>query len=444
MRIALAHFRVGETDGVSLEMNKWAAVLEKMGHDAVFIAGPGGNTVRRTFIIDELYYKSAKNDALKSAFYSDLGGRSEESLKTEILREAAAIEKKLVDIIEKQKIDVLVPNNIFSLGHSIAAAIGFMSAIEKTGIRVVCHHHDFWWEPARTYYHNQTTLWGREIMKNYFVPRLNNSRFRHCVINSPARQELKNRCGIDSVVVPNVFDFSAPLWKKDDYNSTFRRDLGVSDSDNLLLQATRVTNRKAIELAVDVVAMLNTEKYINKLNNGKKRFVLAVVGLHEGAGGYEQTLFEYIKNCGANVIVNENIVEDSRRIQNGRKIYSLWDAYAHCDMVTYPSIYEGWGNQFLEGVFARVPIIMFEYDVYKTDIGLKGFEIISLGDRYGLRENGLVCVETGKIERVCEKAVDIINDLEAAQQMVGKNFDLGRKHFSFEKLEEILTGLFNR
>jgi len=166
--------------------------------------------------------------------------------------------------------------------------------------------------------------------------------------------------------------------------------------------------------------------------------------LHEGAGGYEQTLFEYIKNSGANVIVNENIVEDSRRIQNGRKIYSLWDAYAHCDMVTYPSIYEGWGNQFLEGVFARVPIIMFEYDVYKTDIGPKGFEIITLGDRYGLRENGLVCVETGKIERVCEKAVDIINDLEAAQQMVGKNFDLGRKHFSFEKLEEILTGLFNR
>lgn len=375
MRIALAHFRVGETDGVSLEMNKWAAVLEKMGHDAVFIAGSEGNTVRRTFIIDELYYKSAKNDALKSAFYSDPGGRSEESLKTEILREAAAIEKKLVDI---------------------------------------------------------------------FVPRLNNSRFRHCVINSQARQDLKKRCGIDSVVVPNVFDLSAPLWKKDDYNSTFRRDLGVSDSDILLLQATRVTNRKAIELAVDVVAMLNTEKYINKLKNGKRRFVLAVVGLHEGVDGYEQTLFEYIKKRGANVIVNENIVEDGRRIQNGRKIYSLWDAYAHCDMVTYPSIYEGWGNQFLEGVFARVPIIMFEYDVYKTDIGPKGFEIISLGDRYCLRENGLVRVETGKIERVCEKVVDIINDLEAAQQMAGKNFELGCEHFSFEKLEEILTGLFNQ
>jgi glycosyltransferase involved in cell wall biosynthesis len=444
MRVALAHFRVGETDGVSLEMNKWAAVLGKMGHDAVFITGSNGNTARRTFIIDELYYKSEKNAALKSAFYSDLGGRSEESLKMEILREAETIKEKLTDIIEKQKIDVLVPNNIFSLGHSIAAAIGFMSAIETTGIRVVCHHHDFWWEPARTYYHNQTTLWGREVMKNFFVPRLYNSRFRHCVINSPAQQELKKRCGIDSVVVPNVFDFSSPPWRKDDYNSTFRRDLGVSGNDILLLQATRVTNRKAIELAVDVVALLNTEKYLNKLKTGRRRFVLAVVGLHEGVNGYEQTLFEHIKNRGANVIVNENIVEDSRRIQNGRKIYSLWDAYVNCDIVTYPSIYEGWGNQFLESVFAKIPMIMYEYDVYKADIGPKGFEIISLGDRYGLRENGLVCVETGKIESVCEKVVDIINDREAAQQKVLKNFELGREHFSFEKLEEILTGLFNQ
>ncbi len=31
MNIALTHFRVGETDGVSLEMDKWKIVLEKWG-----------------------------------------------------------------------------------------------------------------------------------------------------------------------------------------------------------------------------------------------------------------------------------------------------------------------------------------------------------------------------------------------------------------------------
>ena len=169
--------------------------------------------------------------------------------------------------------------------------------------------------------------------------------------------------------------------------------MGVSN--DILLQATRVTNRKAIELAVDVVALLNTEKYLNKLKTGRRRFVLAVVGLHEGVNGYEQTLFEHIKNRGANVIVNENIVEDSRRIQNGRKIYSLWDAYVNCDIVTYPSIYEGWENV-SESVFAKIPMIMYEYDVYKADIGPKGFEIISLGIAIVSGKTGLSALKPGR------------------------------------------------
>lgn len=37
MRIALAHFRVGETDGVSLEMDKWKMQLEKWGTPAFIL-----------------------------------------------------------------------------------------------------------------------------------------------------------------------------------------------------------------------------------------------------------------------------------------------------------------------------------------------------------------------------------------------------------------------
>ncbi len=442
MRIALAHFRVGETDGVSLEMDKWAAVLERMGHTVVFIAGSRGNTQRQTFIIDELYYKSDENAALSSAFYCDLGGYSEESLKKGILQKAESIEAKLIDIIQKQRIEVLVPNNIFSLGHDIAAAIGFMAAIQKTGVNVVCHHHDFWWESSRPQYFKQTTRWGQEVMDNYFVPRIDNSRFRHCVINSLAQKEFSKRYGINSVVVPNVFDFSASPWKKDDYNSTFRSDLGLLENDILILQATRVTNRKAIELAADVVALLNTRRYIDKLNDRNKRFVLAIVGLHEGVNGYVENLIHYIRSQGARAVINSNLVEYTRRIQNGRKIYSLWDAYAYADLITYPSIQEGWGNQFLESVFARVPIVLFEYAVYQADIGVKGFDVLSLADRYDFRENGLVCVDSKSVERVCDGIVNLINNQETARRMVQENYELGSKHFSLENLEEILSRLF--
>ena len=35
----MVHFRVGELDGVSLEMDKWKSVLEEMGHTVTYLAG---------------------------------------------------------------------------------------------------------------------------------------------------------------------------------------------------------------------------------------------------------------------------------------------------------------------------------------------------------------------------------------------------------------------
>ena len=38
-RIGICHFRVGLTDGVSLEIEKWKDVLEKIGHKVYLLAG---------------------------------------------------------------------------------------------------------------------------------------------------------------------------------------------------------------------------------------------------------------------------------------------------------------------------------------------------------------------------------------------------------------------
>lgn len=54
MNIALIHYRVGETDGVSLEMDKWKKVLEKQGHNVMYIAGSQGTS--KAIIIPELFY----------------------------------------------------------------------------------------------------------------------------------------------------------------------------------------------------------------------------------------------------------------------------------------------------------------------------------------------------------------------------------------------------
>jgi len=138
-------------------------------------------------------------------------------------------------------------------------------------------------------------------------------------------------------------------------------------------------------------------------------------------------------------------IRSQREARNGECFYSLWDCYAFADLVTYPSLFEGWGNQFLEAIRAKLPVVVFEYPVYRADIKEKGFDVISLGNEVeGPDESGLVFVSEAMVRRATEKAVEVLTDSSARQAMVNRNFDLGREHYSLEKLEKRLNNIIKQ
>jgi glycosyltransferase involved in cell wall biosynthesis len=268
------------------------------------------------------------------------------------------------------------------------------------------------------------------------------------VINSIVQKELKARRNLDSVIIPNVFDFNEKLWEADDYNMDFREKLGIKDNDILMLQATRVTNRKAIELAIDVVEEMQRKENRKILEEAKlynrksfkedSRIVLVLAGMIETADDYVERFKTRARESNVELLFVNSLVEHSRCTKNNNKIYSLWDTYVFADIITYPSIQEGWGNQFLEGLFAKKPMLVFEYDVYKEDIKRKGFKVISLGDKYELDKYGLAKVSKEVIKHAAGECIKLLVDKDCREKMVEENFQLGREFFSHESLEEKL------
>ena len=447
MNIALSHFRIGETDGVSLEMEKWKLILEKMGHKVYYLAGSPGNT--EAYIIPELHYKDEENlKFIENAFVKLEDYKDENEFRTAIEAYTKRAEKHLEEFIKEYDIDVLVPNNIWSRGWNIPVAIAFERVIAKLKVKCIAHNHDFYWE--REKFVKGTCNYVEACLRDYFPPK--DDLIKHVVINEIAREELKKRKGLDSTNVPNVFNFSAPLWRIDDYNNDFRSTIGLKYDDILVLQATRIVERKAIELAIDVVAKLKSDQnlnllYTNKLYDGRQftennRIVLVLAGLHEFSSKY----IEYLKNRAEEksvelLFINE-IIEDVRCTKGDQKCYSLWDAFANSDLVTYPSIYEGWGNQFLETVFAKKPVVVYEYPVYLTDIKACDFDIITLGNTYSVGKNGLVDVEDKILERAAAESIEILINNDKRNHVVERNFEICSQHFSYDSLAKILEKLF--
>jgi glycosyltransferase involved in cell wall biosynthesis len=112
---------------------------------------------------------------------------------------------------------------------------------------------------------------------------------------------------------------------------------------------------------------------------------------------------------------------------DGRKVYTLWDVYPHSDLITYPSLYEGFGNAFLEAILFKKPLLVNRYSVYIVDIEPKGFDVIAI-DGF-LTESAVKHVE------------EVLIDPDRRRAMVERNFELGRKYFSYGSLKRGLSSL---
>jgi hypothetical protein len=437
MKIGLMHFRVGETDGVSLEMFKWKVVLERMGHTVFLIAGETG---KLGFLkIPSISYRNKKNIDIKNHAYINLNDWDEKKLIEENESYYSEILRELLDLPE---IDVIFVNNIFSLGHNLAAAKAVYEYSKIKKVKLFGHHHDFYWE--REFYSNPTSEYVEYYLNNFFPPK----DIHHVVINSIARDSLQNYKGINSTIVPNVFNYSSNLWKRDSYNSKIMDKLSIKENDLIFLQATRIVQRKAIELAIDTLSNVVKDIHLHDRNviyNGKKidensKIYLVLPGLNE-EDDYTKKLINYAKEKEVNMILAEELCEDERNEDNG--IFSLWDFYAISDFVTYPSVKEGFGNQFLEAVFAKKPILVFNYPVYDSDIEPLGFKAVSLGNKVEKKEDFYV-VSDYKIKSATKEIIDILFDREKAMNYIQTNFDLAKKFFSYNSLEEKLSNLLEQ
>ena len=444
-KIALCHFRIGETDGVSLEMEKWRLVLEGLGHEIVYIAGNAGPS--DTIVIPELHYADEFNAKLTANAFDRLTDYADETaLRDAVDTASGSIGRQVRRAIERHAIDILVPNNLWSLGWNLPAGLGFMEAVEATAKRAVGHHHDFHWERDR--YANPTCGFVRDVLELAFPPRI--AQVRHAVINSLARDALLSRTGLAATIVPNVLDFDAPAWEPDSYNSDLRAALGLDDDDFCVLQGTRVVERKGIEMAIELVAALRRPAHQETLRGAglydgrpwSGRIVLLLAGLVECAPAYLDALKARAERLGVTMILVGDRVATERGWWDGGKVYSLWDCYAHADLVSYPSLLEGWGNQFLEAMFARKPIVLFEYPVFVSDLLQHGFEVASLGpEAAGTDSDGLALAKPDRLDAAAELAIRYVTDSAMREAVVTANFERGRRLFGLQVLEPLLTGL---
>ncbi|MEZ4602542.1 MAG: hypothetical protein R2861_03780 [Desulfobacterales bacterium] len=112
------------------------------------------------------------------------------------------IKDDIYAFISQFNINMLVVENALTIPLNIPLG-ALTEVIVETGMPVIAHHHDFYWERTRFL---TNAVW--DYLNMAFPPCM--SSIHHVVINSVADEQLGLRTGISSYIVPNVMDFDNP------------------------------------------------------------------------------------------------------------------------------------------------------------------------------------------------------------------------------------------
>ena len=410
-KIGFVSTRFAGQDGVSLESAKWAEVLWEDRHVSFWYSGRSDREADISHVVPEAYFGFSENKWINERIW---GTERRSRLLTERIRDLSEyIKGTLYQFVEKFEIDILIPQNVLAIPMHVPLGIALTEFLSETRMPAIAHHHDFYWERTRF-----SVNAVPEYLDMSFPPDLAN--MRDVVINQEAQEQLALRKGISSLVIPNVFDFDNPPAPPDDYAADVRQELGLDPDDFFILQPTRVVPRKGIEQSIKLVSLLK---------NPKCKLVIS----HEaGDEGYEYygMLKQLAKEEGVDLrLVADRVGEVRQRDSKGRKVYTLWDLYPHADFVTYPSIYEGFGNALLEAVYFRKPVLINRYSIFVRDIEPKGFRLLTM--------DGFVSPS------LADHVRRVLHNESYRNEMVNHNYEIARQFYSYSVVRSNLRAFIS-
>ena len=259
-------------------------------------------------------------------------------------------------------VDLVVVENLLSLPLN-QRALEVVAAAAR-GRPTIVRHHDLPWQRARFAGH---------------APPPDDPAWVHITINDLSRRELAQR-GIDAITLYNRFAPLVPLG------------LPVPRmSRPVLLHPTRAIPRKNVPAAVRLAEQVGATYWL----------------LGPAEDGYADELEALLGGARCPVVHGGDV--------------AIGDAYEACDVVVYPSLWEGFGNPTIESALARRPLVVGRYPV-ADELRRFGFRWLDVDD-------------VAAIERVL-RTPDVAS--------LDQNEEIALAHFSLAGLPDALRPVLER
>jgi glycosyltransferase involved in cell wall biosynthesis len=346
MKIALLHYSSPPVvGGVESVMTSHARLMANAGHQVTILTGRGNSYDERISVRVLPHLDSRHPDVLEIKTHLDKGivTPAFDKLSSVIQEELQA---------ELKDFDILIVHNAASLNKNLPLTTAIYKIRSSPGFpHLILWHHDLAWTTPR-YRHELHDGYPWNLLRACWEGSA------HVVVSEQRRQELSALIDLplSSIrVIPNGIDIDI-FFKLEPLTIRFVKDLNLTKGDPLILLPVRLTPRKNIELALQILAEL-----IHSFPNA----ILLITG-PEGPHNpdnamYKQKLLKYRDKLdlrGAALFLVEEI---SDYIPDA----VIADLYHLSDVLLFPSREEGFGIPMIEAAFSSLPVFCADIPVLR-------------------------------------------------------------------------------
>ncbi len=346
MKIALLHYSSPPiVGGVESVLAQHARLMTKAGHEVTILSGRGEVFDERIRVRVLPRLDSRHADVMEVKEYLDAGKHTPAF---EMLRELIRQELRT----ELMGCDVLIAHNVASLNKNLALTAVLHDEYNKPGFpHLILWHHDLAWTTPR--YRGELHAghpWDLLRTKWEGVTQV--------VVSELRRGELAELYGISGQeikVIPNGVDLTA-FFKFEAQTVELIDRLNLLQADPLFLLPVRLTPRKNIELALNVIAQLRNHypgamllitgpEGPHNPNNKAYRHALTTLRDTLGLRGAVHFLAE----------LSDEFLPDA----------VIADFYRIADALFLPSREEGFGIPVIEAAFSKLPVFCADIPVLR-------------------------------------------------------------------------------
>jgi glycosyltransferase involved in cell wall biosynthesis len=350
MKIILLHYSAPPiVGGVESVIGHHARLMAEDGHEVCIVAGRGGQTDERVGFVQVPLVDSRHPVGQSIKEQLDRGVVPDEF--QTCVDELTAALKEVVS-----GADTLIAHNVCSLNKNLILTAALKRVSESGSVpKMILWHHDLAWTTPR---------YRQELHEGYPWDLLRTAwpGVEQVTISEYRRQELASLMKIregDIQVIPNGVDISRFLKLKT-LSASLVEQLDLLNANPILLLPVRITPRKNIELALQVVAEIR-DRY--------PRTALIVTGPLGPHNPANVEYFEKLQFLRQELALEKNVFFLAELAQEYLPDEVVSDFYQLADMLILPSFEEGFGIPVLEAGLAGMPVFCADIPPLR-DLGL--------------------------------------------------------------------------